>query len=138
MPKQDIDSFKATKCVVDALHSVTGSDGPEGTPESRSFRHIREASKTDFTQLTIGEFQDVQGLRLKSFVAGDCSVLTDDRMQAIWDSTVQTAGFYWHNNPHLPNPFPADRFAQPDMDCEKTAVTDLVATVRTEWVEAQP
>lgn len=133
-----IEGRPAIKCVVNGMHSATNSDGPTDQPEGMSFRKIRKAPLTSLSDgLTKADFDNVLGLHLDLFVAGDCSALTDDRKTALWNAIVATAKFYWQKNPSLPAKFPDDKFTQPEIDCRNTQIVDLVAHLMTCWDDAQ-
>lgn len=134
----ELSSQQEIKCVVDGIHSVTGSDGPQNAPAGKSFKKIRQASRTDLvTGLDLSDFNKVLGLHMELFVAGDCDVLTDDRKTAIWEAILNGAEFYWENDSKLPNGFPRNKFTEPRIDCIDTTILDLVDSLDLQWLSAQ-
>ncbi|MCW3055234.1 MAG: hypothetical protein JWN14_4404 [Chthonomonadales bacterium] len=128
----------ALKCAADGIFSSTGSDGPGGLPEARSFKRIRRAPLNDLAStIQRGDFDNIEGLRMEVFVEGDCDALTDDRIEVMWTDALRDVKHYWEMFPTLPNPFPVARFIQPDVDCQTTTVGDIATSIIQQWEGAQ-
>jgi hypothetical protein len=128
----------AEKCVANGIFQATNSDGPGGTQPGAAFQRIRQAPNNDLvTSIGPTDFADILGLRLETFVAGDCSVLDEAKQAEIWTGILDTAQRYWQSVPTLPNPFPRQKFDLPGMDCNTTTVNTLTGTLINSWRGAQ-
>jgi hypothetical protein len=128
----------AVKCIVDGLHAILHSTGPDDPQLRASFVKILKAPKTDLiTGLSVADFAGVMELTIDLFVSGDCNALPDDQKKRLWDFIVNELGTYWTPNPLLPQPFPVSSFTQPAIDCPDTRIAALVDTIREQWEDAQ-
>lgn len=134
----ELNSFIALKCVIDGLCNTTGSEGPDGTDAGDAVHRIHAAPLNDLvTGIQLDDWDLAAGLRIVTFVAGDCNALTDDIKSNIWLVTVNRAEHYWLLFPQLPNPFPRAKFKEPTIDCDTATVADLAVFLINSWRKAQ-
>ncbi|MEP6753875.1 MAG: hypothetical protein ABJA67_00110 [Chthonomonadales bacterium] len=142
MPPIILFTERAEKCIADGIFGSLGSDGPTGSGAStqrQAFHRIRVANPLNIVEETNfpDDFNIIAPMTMQMFVEGDCAVLTPDRKAELWSDALKTAKKYWLDDPNLPKPFPADKFAEPATDCEGTRVIGLSETLQNQWEAAQ-